>query len=377
MRRLAIAVTAFCLTACAQADPAADSALAPTASPPPPPTTSFTLVATGDFISQPPLSEQATAQGGFGDILASLKPLVSTADVAICHMETPLAAPGDPWTGYPIFNAPPILADTAAEMGYDSCSTASNHVVDYGQDGLKRTLDELDRVGVRHAGSARTEQEARTPTILDVKGVKIGHLSYTFSFNGLSLPHPWSSNQIDAPAILAEARRAREQGAEINVVSLHWGTEYQHEAHSGQAGLARELLASPDIDLIIGTHAHVVQPLEKIGEKWVQYGMGNVMVRFPDGSPDNTQDAVSSRFTFTREAGGWRVTKVEALPTWMEYHPAGRVVDLPTELARTDLAEEKRSVYQRAYDRITRWANDRGADAAGLTFFGPNLAPGR
>lgn len=363
---LLIAAMAIGLTACGssprQAIPATEAPAAP-----PAPVTEFTLVASGDFISQPPLSEQAIADGGFSSILASLKPMVSQADLAICHMETPFAAPGDEWTGYPIFNAPPVLADTTAELGYDSCSTASNHTVDYGWDGLVRTLDGLDRVGVKHAGSARSLQEAVTPTILSAIGVKVGHLSYTFSFNGMPLPFEWSSNLIDVQTIQAEARRAREAGAEVVVLSMHWGTEYQNEADEGQTGLASELLASPDIDLIIGTHAHVVQPLERIGTKWVAYGMGNIMVRFPDGSPESTQDAHLTRYTFSKTNETWQVSKVEVLPTWMEYHPLPRVVDLPTELSRPDLSERQRDTYQRAHGRIVRWINDRGADRDGVT----------
>jgi poly-gamma-glutamate synthesis protein (capsule biosynthesis protein) len=156
----------------------------------------------------------------------------------------------------------------------------------------------------------------------------------------------------------------------VVVLSLHWGTEYQHEADEGQIGMAQELLASPDIDLIIGTHVHVVQPMEKIGTKWVSYGMGNIMVRFEDGSPENTQDAHLTRYTFTRTGERWEVSKVEALPTWMEYKPVARVVDLPTELARPDLAEAQRDTYRRAYDRIARWLNDRGADRSGLILIG-------
>src|SRR5262245_33822247 len=122
--------------------------------------TQFSLVSTGDFISQPPLSEQAARDGretgkphgDFSRILGAVKPMVSKADLAICHMETPVAAPGDPWTGYPIFNAPLGLVETAAAFGYDSCSTASNHVLDYGEAGLARTLDAFDRAGVKHAG---------------------------------------------------------------------------------------------------------------------------------------------------------------------------------------------------------------------------------
>ncbi|HEX6682191.1 MAG TPA: CapA family protein [Candidatus Limnocylindrales bacterium] len=333
--------------------------------------TEFTLVSTGDFISQPALSEQAVAEGArtgrpngdFSRVLGAIKPMVSGADVAICHMETPVAGPGEPWTGYPIFNAPMGLVDTIAELGYDSCSTASNHTLDYGEPGLVRTLEALDRVGVKHAGSARTEREAANPTLLDVRGVKLGHLSYTYSFNGIPLPEgkPWAANLIDVPAILAEARRAREAGAQVVVVSMHWGTEYQPEPDEGQTGIAAQLLASPDVDLIIGTHAHVVQPLERIGSKWVQYGMGNILVRFEDGSPENTQDAMATRFTFAKRGNSWEVSKVDVAPTWMEYHPSGRVVDLSAELSRADLTEAQRASYRSAFDRIVRVAGSRGA----------------
>ncbi len=372
MKLLILTLLSVGMAACGSTAPMVAATIAPTSAPPPPAVTEFTLVATGDFISQPELSEQAVAEGGFGKILGSLAPMVSSADLAICHMETPFAAPGDAWTGYPIFNAPPFLADAAAQLGYDSCSTASNHTIDYGWEGMVRTLDGLDRVGIKHAGSARSPAEATTPTIVQARGVKVGHLSYTFSFNGLPLPDdkPWSSNILDVDAILAEARRARDAGAEVVVLSLHWGTEYQNEADEGQIGLANELLASPDIDLVIGTHAHVVQPMQRIGTKWVAYGMGNIMVRFPDGSPENTQDAHLARYTFSKTGTGWQVSKVEILPTWMEYHPTARVVDLPTELTRPDLTEDQRATYRRAYDRIARWITALGADQAGLVVIG-------
>ncbi|MFD0787437.1 CapA family protein, partial [Micromonospora azadirachtae] len=267
----------------------------------------------------------------FTQILAAVRPRVSAADLAICHLETPLAEPGGPFTGWPNFSVPPQLADAAASAGFDTCSTASNHSLDTGVEGIARTLDNLDRVGLRHTGTARTREEANRPTILDVKGVKVGHLSYTLSFNDIPLPagRPWAANLIDADAIRAEARRAREAGAEIVILSMHWGTEYQHEPTGDQVDLAHDLLASPDIDLIVGHHVHVVQPFEKVGDKWVAYGMGNLITRFADGSEERSQDAVVPQFTFTRTAAGrWTVTGVDVLPTFMEYRPLARVVDV-------------------------------------------------
>jgi poly-gamma-glutamate capsule biosynthesis protein CapA/YwtB (metallophosphatase superfamily) len=347
---------------------------APTSKPSPAPRTQITVVAAGDLLVHPELTDQAAADAraagraghDFTQVLAAVRPIVRTADLAICHMETPLADPSGPFTGYPIFSVPPELADAAAWAGFDTCSTASNHSLDTGLPGIRRTLDKLDQVGLHHAGTARSPQEAARPNILDVAGVKVAQLSYTFSFNGIPRPEgqDWVANLIDPDAILAEARRAREQGAKIVILSMHWGTEYQNEPNDDQLRLARKLLASPDIDLIVGHHVHVVQPFEKIGTKWVAYGMSNLTTY---GSEPSTQQAVIPEFTFTRTPSGrWEVTHVEVHPTWMQYHPAARVVDLASAVNDTQTPEERRTEYTRIQQQITQYVDMRGAQTAGL-----------
>ena len=339
--------------------------------------TTLTVVAAGDLFVPPRLTAQAAADAAaagrdghdFTRILAAVRPVVRAADLAICHLEQPLAEPDGPFPDYPFFAAPPQLADAVADLGFDTCSTASNHSLDGGVEGVVRTLDHLDRVGVAHTGTARHPREAATLNVVTVKGVRVAHLSYTFSFNGIPLPEgrPWMANLIDPAAIRAEARRARNAGAEIVIVSMHWGTEYQSAPDIGQLGLARELLAAPEIDLIIGHHAHVVQPLERLGGKWVAYGLGNLTCRFPDGSHERTQDSVLPRFTFTRTASGrWEVTDVEVVAAWMEYTPAARVVNLPRALADRQVRGEQRARYGRALARITAAVTQRGAGDAGL-----------
>ncbi|MFE9689390.1 CapA family protein [Micromonospora sp. NPDC005806] len=337
----------------------------------------LTVVAAGDLLVHPPLTEQAAADAqaagrsghDFTQVLAAIRPRVSAADLAICHMETPLADPRGPFTGWPTFSVPPELADAAAWAGFDTCSTASNHSLDTGMEGVTRTLDNLDRVGLRHAGTARSAAEAARPTIIDVAGVKVAQLSYALSFNTIPLPpgRPWAANLIDRDAILAAAHRARAAGAEIVILSMHWGTEYQNAPNDDQLDVARELLASPDIDLIIGHHVHVVQPFEKIGRKWVAYGMGNLTTRFDDGAPENTQDAVVPEFTFTRAASGrWEVTDVTVLPTWMEYQPAARVVDLVSAAKDPAVPAARRTHYAEIERRINGYVGMRGAFEAGL-----------
>jgi poly-gamma-glutamate synthesis protein (capsule biosynthesis protein) len=240
-----------------------------------------------------------------------------------------------------------------------------------------RTLDALDAAGLHHTGSYRDATAAATPNIVVVKGVKVAQLSYTFGFNGLSRPagKDWIANLIEPTAIIAAARGARQAGAEIVVLSLHWGTEYDHGANDDQLRWARELLAAPEIDLILGCHAHVVQPLEKIGDKWVAYGMGNEVARHDDPI-DASREGVMPRFTFTRVGPGhWRVTAAEAIPTWVELTPAIRVVDLSAALGSNAVAAGvdagRQAAYRAAYDRISGYLGARGADAAGLRVVAP------
>ncbi|SCL51370.1 poly-gamma-glutamate synthesis protein (capsule biosynthesis protein) [Micromonospora eburnea] len=366
--------------ACTETTPrtsAAPHATSPAPGPKNEPKNHLTVVAAGDLLVHPPLTEQAAADAreagrdghDFSRVLAAIRPRVSAADLAICHMETPLAEPQGPFTGWPAFSVPPELADAAAWAGFDTCSTASNHSLDEGMEGITRTLDNLDRVGLRHTGTARSAEEATRTNILDVAGVKVAQLSYALSFNDIPLPEgkPWAANLIDQEAILAAAHRARAAGAEIVILSMHWGTEYQNAPNDDQLDLAQQLLASPDIDLIIGCHVHVVQPFEKIGKKWVAYGMGNLTARFDDGSPENTQDAVVPEFTFTRTgSGGWEVSSVSVLPTWMEYRPAARVVDLVSAAKDPAVPAAERAHYAEIEKRINGYVGMRGAFEAGL-----------
>ena len=357
----------------------AASSTAPTDQPPaalvalPARPTTLSVVAAGDLFVQPALTAQAAADAraagkpghDFTQILAPLTPMVRQADLAVCHIEQPLAPPEGPFTGWPIFSAPPQLADAAADTGFDTCSTASNHTLDYGEEGVHRTLDNLDRVALRHSGSARSAQEAATPNVFDVHGVKIAQLAYTFSFNGINRPagKPWIANLIDVEKIRAEAHAAKQAGAEIVILSMHWGTEYQNQPDQGQTGLAADLLASPDIDLIIGMHVHVVQPFEKIGDKWVAYGLGNLLVRFADGSPQNTQDSVVPQFTFTEVAPStWRVTDVAVHAFFMRYYPQPRLVDVAAATRDATPGADYAGIFR----RITGYVNMRGAEAAGL-----------
>lgn len=339
----------------------------------------FTLVASGDVLPHESVIAQAAADAGgkgydFRPMLAGVAPVVSRADVAICHMETVYGANGD-YSGYPSFKSPPEVARALADTGYDSCSTASNHTLDDGAAGITRTLDALDAAGVRHAGSARSETESRRPALLSAGGATVAQLAYTYGTNDIPVPadRPWSVALIDEQRILDDARRARREGADIVVVSLHWGTEWQTEPDEHQLSLGRSLTASttggrPDIDLILGTHAHVPQAYEKVNGTWIAYGMGDqiagAMINYDGVHDPRGNQGTLARFTFsppTARGGRWEVTRAEYVPQWMDT-VAGRVVTLPAALD----ANPGRADYRTALAQIDAAALGRGAQRDGL-----------
>jgi poly-gamma-glutamate synthesis protein (capsule biosynthesis protein) len=319
------ALCAAGLTACA---PTADApAPAPT---PPSAAATFTLVATGDVLVHQDSSLVATAQAAgrargaaydFSPVLADVAPTIRGADVAVCHLEAPVAPPSGPFTGYPSFSAQPQILDALAGAGYDTCSTASNHSLDAGPAGVVRTLEALDGRGLRHAGTARDASEAATPTVLDVRGVRVAHVATTFGLNGRRAPagSPWlvdtfaPSPRPDLRGLLADAAAARRAGADVVVASVHCCTEYVDEPTAEQRAVADRLLDSPDVDLVLGHHAHVVQPFGRRGGKWVAHGLGNHVADQRTGG--RTRDSVIARFTFARGADGrFAVSRAEAVP---------------------------------------------------------------
>jgi hypothetical protein len=326
----------------------------------------FTLVATGDVIPYPSIIRQARedADGSgydFRRVLAGGKPVISAADLAICHMETPYGPPGGPFSGYPIFISPPQVAEALHDAGYDSCSTASNHTLDGGFDGVRRTLDAFDRAGVRHVGSARSAAESARPALMRAGGATVAQLSYTYGTNGIPLPEgrPWAVNLLNVRRIVADARAARRSGADVVLVSLHWGTEWQQAPDEQQKRVADELTRArtggrPDIDLVIGTHNHVPQPYEKVNGTWVVYGLGDQVASFVP-SLYRGNDGSIARFSFVPDGDRWTVRKAEFLAQHSDTGTPFRV-----RLAT-------REAYPDARRRVREAVLSRGAAADGLT----------
>ncbi|MEU7064585.1 CapA family protein [Streptomyces sp. NPDC046161] len=341
----------------------------------------FTLVASGDVLPHTSIIRQgATDAGGdgydFKPMFAGVRPVVSAADLALCHMETIYGEEDGPFSGYPAFKSPPEIADGLKAAGYDGCSTASNHTLDDGADGVRRTLDTFDKAGLKHAGSARTAAEAATVTRYQAGSAKVAHLAYTYDTNGYPMPdgQPWAVNLMKQDKIIADARAARKAGADVVLVSVHWGTEWQTEPDETQLSLGKALTASqtagrPDIDLVLGTHAHIPQPYEKVNGTWIIYGMGDQvageMFNYTGARDPRGNYGSIGRFTFAPPAAAgqrWQVTKAEFIPQMTDESP-WRVVNLPDALAKHPGNDD----WEAAQDAIREAVLSRGAAKDGLT----------
>jgi poly-gamma-glutamate capsule biosynthesis protein CapA/YwtB (metallophosphatase superfamily) len=310
----------------------------------------ITLLFTGDMLVSDDLRARAARDAGgdgydFGTMLRGVAPLISAADWSVCHQETPISADNERLSGYPAFNAPHELAAAEKAAGYDACTTASNHTVDLGAAGIDATLSTFDSAGIRHVGSARTEAESRALTIYTVRGVRIGHLAYTFGLNGITPPTSWAVNLIDPARIRADAARIRAAGAQFVVVSLHMGEEKNQQPSAYQRQIADAVMTSPDVDLIIGHHAHVVQPVQRRPDgRWVVFGVGNFLAQQEVTAPDLTpphRDGVIIRVTIARTGPKYAVTRVGYIPTFVD--APSDVVELAPPFSRTRTATILRS----------------------------------
>jgi len=335
----------------------------------------ISIVSSGDILLHERLWAQAKADGTDGNLdfypqLADLEPVISSADLALCHLETPLAELGVDYQGYPTFNAPPQITDAIIKLGFDMCGTASNHSLDQGFAGLKRTIETLDAAGILHTGTAVSQDAASRPLIMNVKTengiVKVGILSYTYGFNGfeLEVDKTWSANLIDPVAIIAEAKLARSQGAEIVITKLHWGTEYTNKANDFQTSVAQALADSGQIDLIDGSHSHSVQPLTQIGNTWIAYSHGNFVAAHREPTTIKSEGLIT-RWEFIEGSNGkFSLSCVSEVPTLIRDVRPVRVIDVNKALATGEYLGETKQRLEQAKSRT-----DKTSRALGFTKF--------
>lgn len=255
-----------------------------------PPVQRATLLFAGDLmVHTPQLTAARTSEGyDFSPSFTYLKPLIEEADLAVVNLETTLAAKGA-YTGYPLFRSPAAMADAMREAGFDVALLANNHCMDYGARGARETIEALDRVGLKHTGvflSAR-ERNACPHLYLQINGILIALLNYTYGTNGMPVVKPAVVNRLDTVRMKEDIRRAKEWMPDCLAVALHWGVEYERKPNRDQRRMA-EFLRREGVQLIIGSHPHVVQPIEQdsLGGLTV-YSLGNLLSnqhkRYTDG----------------------------------------------------------------------------------------------
>ena len=311
----------------------------------PPPRTA-TLAFTGDLLPHSPVVDAAAANADegwdFRPMFDKVRPILAGADLAICHLESPVSGTDTDLSGYPMFNAPRALVEAAIDAGYDGCSTASNHSFDKRADGVRSTLDVFDDLGFLQAGMARDDEHDRRPVLYEVNDITIAHISATYSLNGFVLPsdEQYLVDLIEPEAIVEEAALAKEAGAELVVVSLHWGDEYQHTPSSAQEQWLTEILPSDEVDLIVGHHAHVVQPVDRVDGEWVFYGLGNFLSnQSADCCVTASQDGMIALVTLLETDGAIEVGSVRYVPTWVDRHDGYVIRVANAEASRPETAD--------------------------------------
>lgn len=221
----------------------------------------------------------------FSPMFKNITKYVESADIAVGNLETTLAGKERGYSGYPCFNSPDELALDLKEMGIDILTTANNHCLDTGYTGLVSTLDTLDRYEISHTGTSRSIEEQNIILFKDLEGIKTAFLCFTYGTNGIPIPNgrEYSVNLIDKDFIKNQLEKAKEEGAELICVSMHWGAEYRIKQTKEQEELA-EFLIKNGADIILGNHSHVPEPMEMktvtledgtTKEGFVIYSMGN------------------------------------------------------------------------------------------------------
>ena len=235
------------------------------------------LLFVGDWMQHTPQITAARRGEGFdySRSIEAVAPLMREADLTVVNLETTLRR-REPYTGYPMFRAPAALADALHTCGVDVALLANNHCCDGGREGIITTAVELAKRNITHTGAYYNEADRQRNQILrlEVGGIRIALINYTYGTNGLPTPQGMWVNRIDTLEIARDLTRIEAQGADCVVACLHWGNEYERRPNHEQQELAT-FLQQRGVDLIIGSHPHVIQPIEADSSRVVAWSLGN------------------------------------------------------------------------------------------------------
>ena len=336
-----------------------------------------TLASTGDVLMHMPVVNTGLQSDGsydFESVFRYISSYASKADYAVANLETTLCGTdnGYKYSGYPCFNCPDEIVDSALAAGFDMFTTANNHCYDTSTVGLLRTLSVMEEKGMDSLGTMNTAEDPKF-VIKDINGIKIGMICYTYSTTGDSgrpmingIPTKSDSvgliNTFDienlAPfytEIDGHIRSMKEAGAEAVVAFMHWGYEYQTVASQQQTQMSQKL-CDLGIDVIIGGHPHVVQPVELLTSTQdpahrtvCLYSMGNAVSNQRLGnlssvSTAHTEDGVLFSVTFAKYSDGTVVLEsTDLIPCWVNMHGSGKEKEyniLPLDISTKDQWQE-------------------------------------
>ena len=289
----------------------------------------FTLTSLGDTLCHNTQYWDAynskTNEYDFSYVYEDIKNYTLSSDITIGSLETTFAGKEKGYSNYPTFNTPDSLATALKNIGVDVVSLAGNHALDYGYTGLCRTIDVFNNIGLSHLGTYKTAEDQEKILIKDVKGVKIAFINYTYGTNGIPVPSgkEFCVNLIDKDFIKKQINQAKEQNVDMIVACMHWGTEYRTTANSEQKDLANFLFEN-GVDVILGNHPHVLEPMEKktitlqdgtTKEVFVVYALGNFTA---DQRDEITRDSAILNLTITKNSDSKiSIDKVNYVPIYM------------------------------------------------------------
>ena len=286
----------------------------------------------------------------FSYVFSDIQKYIQTADIAVGNLETTFAGKERCYSNYPTFNTPEQLAYNLKTLGIDLLSTANNHSLDKGYKGLVSTLDFLDDAGIAHTGTYRSEEEQNQISVQNVKGITIAFLSFTYGTNGIPVPSgkDFCVNLIDENLMLKQINLAKEQNPDMICVFMHWGVEYQTKQNKTQENLA-DFLFKNGVDVILGGHPHVLQPMEKreitledgtTKDGFIIYSLGN-FISGQNKLPRQSSAILDLGITKNGETGKISIDEVTYTPIFMTRGPAGKlqrykVLDIESSIQKYD-----------------------------------------
>lgn len=317
---------------------------------------SLEIICVGDImIHEPQLASQYDPQTGtynYENNFQYVKKYIEQADLALGNFEGTFGGP--PYRGYPAFSAPDELASALKNNGFDVVITANNHMVDRGHDGVLRTLEVLQKEGLSTSGSRQADTDPNY-SISEAEGVKIGVVAYTYetsgsgpevSINGsyisqetASKINSFSYNRLDADLVKIKdtVHQAREAGAQVILLYLHWGEEYQSVPNLWQEQIVNHAVNDMQVDVIFASHPHVLQKMEMVSSEMgnrkvpVFYSMGNFISNQRQETLQNrfTEQGMIARVNLDIEASSGKILdiRMDAIPTWVDrYGRNGKTV---------------------------------------------------